>query len=112
MINTYGKRLMVVETAYPFTMENADAANNILGSDALVSGYPATQQGQLDYLNALKKAVEDAGGEGVIYWEPAWVSTNCSTLWAHGSHWDNATLFDHGYKATKGMEFYKGGLQN
>ena len=112
LINTYGKRLMVVETAYPFTMENADAANNILGSDALVSGYPATQQGQLDYLNALKKVVEEAGGEGVIYWEPAWVSTNCSTLWAQGSHWDNATLFDHGYKATKGMEFYNGGLTN
>jgi arabinogalactan endo-1,4-beta-galactosidase len=112
LINTYGKRLMVVETAYPFTMENADAANNILGSDALISGYPATQQGQLDYLNALKKAVDDAGGEGVIYWEPAWVSTSCSTLWAQGSHWDNATLFDHAYKATKGMEFYKGGLTN
>jgi arabinogalactan endo-1,4-beta-galactosidase len=112
LISTYGKRLMVVETAYPFTMENADAANNILGSDALITGYPATQQGQLDYLNSLKKMVEDAGGEGVIYWEPAWVSTSCSTLWAQGSHWDNATLFDQEYKANKGMEFYKGGLQN
>ena len=106
LIDTYNKRLMIVETAYPFTLENAVAANNILGSDALISGYPASQQGQLDYLNALKAKVAEAGGEGLIYWEPAWVSTNCSTLWAQGSHWDNATLFDNNNEATLGMNFF------
>jgi len=106
LVDTYKKRLMVVETAYPFTMENADSANNILGSEALISGYPATQQGQLDYLIQLKKSIQDAGGEGLVYWEPAWVSTNCNTLWGQGSHWDNATLFDHNNKATKAMSFY------
>ncbi len=110
LINTYNKRLMIVETAYPFTLTNADAANNILGNDALISGYPATQQGQLDYLNQLQSIIENAGGEGLIYWEPAWVSTSCSTLWAQGSHWDNATLFDHDYRATLGMQFYNGSL--
>jgi len=108
LINTYNKDLMVVETAYPFTLTDADSAGNILGSDALVTGYPATQQGQLNYLNALQGIVETAGGKGVVYWEPAWVSTNCSTLWAQGSHWDNATLFDHDNKATLGMQFYNG----
>ena len=112
LINTYNKRLMIVETAYPFTLDNADAANNILNSDALISGYPATQQGQLDYLNQLQSIIENAGGEGLIYWEPAWVSTTCSTLWAQGSHWDNATLFDHDYKATLGMQFYNGSNSN
>jgi arabinogalactan endo-1,4-beta-galactosidase len=111
LINTYKKRLMIVETAYPFTLENADSANNILGSDALIDGYPATQQGQLNYLNKLKMIVESVGGEGLIYWEPAWVSTDCSTLWGQGSHWDNATLFDHDYKTTLGMQFYNGSLQ-
>lgn len=104
--NTYNKRLMIVETAYPFTLSNTDSANNILGNDALVSGYPATQQGQLDYLNQLKIIVENAGGEGIVYWEPAWVSTDCFTQWGQGSHWDNATLFDHNNKATLGMQFY------
>lgn len=107
LIQTYKKKLMVVETAYPFTMENADTANNILGSDALVSGYPATQQGQLDYLMRLKKSIKDAGGEGLIYWEPAWVSTQCETLWGKGSHWDNATLFDHNNRVTRGIGFYQ-----
>ncbi|WKK66658.1 glycoside hydrolase family 53 protein [Lutimonas zeaxanthinifaciens] len=107
LIETYKKRLMVVETAYPFTMENADNANNILDDTALITGYPATQQGQLDYLIRLKKSVKDAGGEGLIYWEPAWVSSGCNTLWGTGSHWDNATLFDHNNKVTKGMGFYQ-----
>jgi arabinogalactan endo-1,4-beta-galactosidase len=110
LINTYKKHLMIVETAYPFTLENADSANNILGSDALIDGYPATQQGQLDYLNQLQKIIQNAGGEGLIYWEPAWVSTGCSTLWGQGSHWDNATLFDNDNKATLGMQFYNGSL--
>ena len=106
LITTYNKKLMIVETAYPFTLENNDEAGNILNSSALIDGYPATQKGQLDYLNKLVEVVKNSGGEGVIYWEPAWVSTNCSTLWGKGSHWDNATLFDHNNKANLGMTFY------
>ncbi len=104
--NNYNKKLMVVETAYPFTLSDVDAANNILGEDAVINGYPATQQGQLNYLNQLTSVIKNAGGEGLIYWEPAWVSTDCFTLWAQGSHWDNATLFDTDNKATLGLSFY------
>ena len=106
LIERHKKRLMIVETAYPYTMDNVDTANNILDTKALISGFPATQQGQLDYLKQLKKNIQEAGGEGLIYWEPAWVSTKCMTLWGQGSHWDNATLFDHDKRATKAMEFY------
>ena len=103
---TYNKKLMIVETAYPFTLQNNDSANNILDSQSLLVDYPATQQGQLDYLLELKQVLQNSGGSGLVYWEPAWVSTTCSTLWGNGSHWDNATLFDHEFKATKGLEFY------
>lgn len=106
LLDQYPKRLMVVETAYPFTLANVDAANNILGEDALIQGYPATQQGQLNYLTDLKDAIQVAGGEGLLYWEPAWVSTSCSTRWGQGSHWDNATLFDAAGRPTAGMEFF------
>jgi arabinogalactan endo-1,4-beta-galactosidase len=106
LIETYAKKLMIVETAYPFTLTNADSANNIIGENALIPGYPASQQGQLDYLNDLKTKISESGGQGIIYWEPAWVSTNCKTLWGQGSHWDNATLFDHNNKSTLGMQFY------
>lgn len=108
LINTYKKRLMIVETAYPFTMENIDDAGNILGDNALTSGFPPTQQGQLDYLLVLQNEIKKVGGEGLIYWEPAWVSTSCKTRWGTGSHWDNAVLFDKNNMPTLGLTFYNG----
>ena len=87
-------------------LQNIDVANNILDSSGLLDNYPASQQGQLNYLTELKRILQNSGGSGLVYWEPAWVSTSCSTLWGNGSHWENATLFDHQLKATKGMEFY------
>ena len=107
LIDTYSKKLMIVETAYPFSLLNADSANNILGTDALITGYEATQSGQLKYLLDLKQAIKTAGGSGLVYWEPAWLSNNCTTRWGQGSHWDNATLFDANYKPTLGFDFYK-----
>lgn len=91
---TYKKRIMIVETAYPHGFENTDSASNILGQDAIIEGYPASPKGQLDYMKKLTEVTIKGGGEGVIYWEPAWISTKCSTLWGQGSHWENATFFN------------------
>ncbi len=110
LINTYNKRLMIVETAYPFTLDFNDFNNNILGQNALIPGYEATQQGQLNYLNQLKDIIKTSGGEGLIYWEPAWVSM--TTNGCQGSAWENATLFDFNNKATLGLQFYNGSINN
>lgn len=90
----YGADVMVVETAYPFTEESADASTNLLGTDSLIPGYPATPKGQLKYLEDLTQTVVDAGGNGVVYWAPDWVSTQCKTRWGTGSNWENAAWFD------------------
>ena len=108
LVTTYKKKLMIVETAYPFTMNNIDKANNILTNEALIEGYPATPQGQKDYMIRLVKLTQQGGGSGVIYWEPAWVTSSCKTLWGSGSHWDNATFFDSGNnnEALPAFDFY------
>lgn len=108
----YEKEVMIVETAYPWTLKNFDKANNILDTNALVPGYKATPQGQYDYLMRLSAEVIQAGGMGVIYWEPAWVSTRCSTLWGQGSHWENASFFDpqKNNEALKAMDFFRDAL--
>ncbi len=95
----YGKDVLVVETAYPWTLDGQDEASNLLGEDALIAGYPATLDGQDRFLTDLTQTVVDAGGVGVVYWEPAWVSTDCSTRWGRGSHWENNAFFD--YPATE-----------
>lgn len=105
LIENYNKRLMVVETAYPFTLESKDDASNILGEDSLISNFPASVDGQHNYLKYLKSKLISGGAEGLIYWEPAWVSTRCKTLWGTGSHWENSTLFNFENKANKGVLF-------
>ncbi len=90
----FGADIVVVETAYPFTTDGADTSPNLLGADTLVAGYPATPRGQLAYLTDLTQTTVDNGGIGVVYWEPAWVSTGCKTRWGTGSNWENAAWFD------------------
>ncbi|MBL4826378.1 MAG: glycosyl hydrolase 53 family protein [Spongiibacteraceae bacterium] len=92
--NTYTKDVIIVETAYPWTLKNFDGAGNLLGKDALVTGYPASKKGQQHYLSDLLKSIKAGGGSGMVYWEPAWVSTPCKTQWGQGSHWENASFFD------------------
>ena len=90
----YKKDIVVVETAYPWTLESIDAAPNILGEDSLIADYPATIDGQRRFMIDLMQNVVDGGGLGIVYWEPAWISSACETRWGQGSHWENASLFD------------------
>ncbi|MEL7312830.1 MAG: glycosyl hydrolase 53 family protein [Pseudomonadota bacterium] len=99
--------VVIVETAYPWTTKGQDAATNLLGTDSLVDGFPATIDGQREQLLALQEQVAGSGGLGVVYWEPAWVSTGCSTRWGKGSHWENATLFDFDGRLHRGADFLK-----
>jgi len=110
LIKTYEKDLMIVETAYPHTLENVDEAHNILGEDALVEAYPATPEGQLAFMNELKKVTLESGGRGVVYWEPAWVTSACSTKWGQGSHWENASFFN-GKKGNEALGIFDFFLQ-
>src|SRR4030095_8366424 len=89
-----GKEVMIFETAYPWTTSNADGANNILYT--LYPGYAPHSPGkQLQWMIDMTQEVIDHGGSGVVYWEPAWVSTGCWTQYGHGSNWENATFFDY-----------------
>lgn len=78
---TYGKQVMVVETAYPWTTEDADQYPNIFGSADSIRGYPLTPEGQLSYLSALNQAIADGGGKGCMYWEPAWITSGMTDKW-------------------------------
>ena len=94
LTKSQGKPVMVVETGYPWTTENFDKAGNVMNKEAVLPKFSATPNGQLDYLLALSKSIKTAGGIGLIYWEPAWISTKCKTQWGEGSHWENGTFFD------------------
>jgi arabinogalactan endo-1,4-beta-galactosidase len=103
----YGKSVMILETAYPWTTASDDSYNNQFGSQTPISGYPFTQQGQLDLMTKLTQEVIDGGGIGIIYWEPAWISSDLKDLWGQGSSWENAAFFDFDGNATLGMSYMK-----
>ncbi len=102
----FGKGVMILETAYPWTLDRApETAGNILTQG--IRGYPISVQGQLAFLTDLCRAVKANGGLGVVYWEPAWISTKARTRWGQGSHWENAAFFDfkNGNEATAALGF-------
>lgn len=103
---TFQKEVMIVETAYLWTLDAVEeTADNILNQG--VRGYPFTIEGQRQFMIDLTQNLISNGGLGVIYWEPAWVSTECSTRWGQGSHWENATFFDfnNNNEVHQGIEF-------
>ncbi|WP_327640987.1 arabinogalactan endo-1,4-beta-galactosidase [Kribbella sp. NBC_00482] len=99
----YDRDVLVVETAYPFTLaDDAPAFANIINqASQLVPGYPATPAGQAAAFRAVQNAVASAeGGRGIgtVYWEPAWTSV-AGAGWdpadpSSGNAWENQALFD------------------
>jgi arabinogalactan endo-1,4-beta-galactosidase len=88
-----GKSVMVFETGYIWTNQSNDAAANII-SETHPDFSPTSPENQQKWLVALTQEVIDRGGAGVIYWEPAWVSSTCRTQWGQGSHQEHAAFFD------------------
>ena len=100
----YAKDVMIVETAYPWTSSNADQYPNVIPGTDTLPGYPASPSGQAKYLSDLCRAVRQGGGQGVMYWEPAWISSRLRDQWGTGSSWDNCTLFDFNGNVLPGMK--------
>ncbi len=94
LISTYpAYRVMILETGAIWTSLSHDNANNVLNTvDPSYS--PASPQSQKQWMIDLTQEVINSGGIGVVYWEPAWVSSDCYTQWGKGSHYENATFFD------------------
>ncbi|MFT5999210.1 MAG: arabinogalactan endo-1,4-beta-galactosidase [Neolewinella sp.] len=101
------KEVLIFETGYIWTNESNDTAGNIISS--VQSGYaPASPANQRRWLIDLTQEMISQGAAGVIYWEPAWVSSTCRTQWGQGSHQEHATFFDfdNNVLVNGGMDFY------
>ena len=93
LASRYGKDIIVVETAYPWTLGWNDNTNNIVGNTSQThSGYPATVDGQKKFLSDIIMQIGNTinnKGAGLFYWAPDWISTK-----SLGSPWENLALFD------------------
>lgn len=104
---THNKKVIIAETAYPFTLDWNDWTNNIMGLESqLITTYPATPAGQKSYLLAIKNLVrETTNGIGFCYWGSEWVAFR-GTESTNGSSWENQALWDFNFNALPVMEAF------
>ena len=112
---TYGKKIMVIETSYAYTGADTDFnGNTISDGGTVVKNYPYTIQGQA---NAVRDVIETVanipGGIGVCYWEGTWITVGQESweenhkLWEkYGSGW--ASSFAAGYDPEDAGKYYGG----
>ena len=99
---TYNKKVMIAETSYCYTSEDGDGSgNSLVGTDDIVKGYPATVQSQATMVRDVCAAANEAGLEGVFYWEGTWIPVGKATednspIWEkYGSGWASSYASDY-----------------
>jgi arabinogalactan endo-1,4-beta-galactosidase len=98
--STYNKQVVIAETAYPFTLLWNDETNNVVGEvSQLVTGYPATPQGQHDFVAKIKAILTSfTQGAGFCYWGAEFIAFKGPTA-TDGSDWENQAFYDFTNKA-------------
>jgi arabinogalactan endo-1,4-beta-galactosidase len=87
---TYGKKILVVETSYPYTLENTDFNGNTISESSQVDKpYPYTVQGQANLVRDVVQTVADIpGGIGVCYWEGTWITVGQNSWEENSEKWE------------------------
>ena len=87
---TYGKKVMVMETSYAYTDEDTDFSGNTIGAGGGVAKpCPYTVQGQANSVrNVVETVANTTNGIGVCYWEGAWISVGQSSWEENSAKWE------------------------
>ncbi len=103
----YNKKVLIAETAYPFTFGYNDYTNNIIGLDnQIIPAFPATETGQKGFLSAIKNGLtQSTSGIGFCYWGTEWVAFRGPTA-TNGSSWENQALWDFNNNALPAMDVF------
>ena len=99
----YGKPVILVEIAYPWTLGWFDNTHNIVGlPEHLLPGYAGSPNGQYAFIKDTIERVRSVPlGRGICYWAPEYMAVS-----GVGSPWENLALFDEeGHALRGGMPF-------
>ena len=98
LADRYRTPVLIAETAYPWTLRDADQTPNVVRREEQLpdgSRYPPTPAGQAGFFEALRDLllqVPAGRGAGFLAWEPAWLP---GIAWqgGRGSPYANCTMF-------------------
>lgn len=97
LVGKYGKEVMVVETNWPQSCPSPDYE---FPSDT--EDIPFSAEGQRTWMEDVASVVEGAGGNGLFYWEPAWLDNA-----GLGSSCDNNLMFDSDGRALSSLAVFE-----
>lgn len=103
----YDKKVLIAETAYPFTFGYNDFTNNIIGlQNQILPAFPASETGQKAFLSTIKDTVKQSShGIGFCYWGSEWVAFRGPTA-TNGSSWENQALWDFNNNSLPVLEVF------
>lgn len=113
---TYGKKVMVMETSYAYTAEDTDFnGNTISDGGAITKSYPFTVQGQANSVRDVidTVATKTTNGIGVVYWEGTWITVGGASWEENSEKWEKygsgwATSFAASYDPNDAGKYYGG----
>lgn len=107
LAQSHNKKVLIAETAYPFTLQWNDWTNNIVGlENQLIPTYPASLIGQKNYMLAIKNLLKETNsGSGFAYWGTEWLAFR-GTESTNGSAWENQALWDFDHKVVPAIEVF------
>lgn len=112
IVKRYQKEVVVAETSYPQTYEDADSQTNLIGKEETdVVGLEANVENQKLMLETVFNTVANVDndkGLGVFYWEPLWLPVDgVGVAKGQGNEWDNQILFDVNFKELDSLNAYR-----
>ncbi len=112
---SYGKKVMVMETSYSYTAEDTDFHGNTISDESEVEKpYPFTVQGQANSVRDVIETVADIpNGIGVAYWEGTWISVGGASKEENSKKWEEfgsgwASSYSASYDPEDAGKYYGG----
>lgn len=91
VVDRTGKKVMIAETAWAYTVEDTDGSGNTIGEQLTYDKrYPFTVQGQAREIADVIAVMAGFGekGVGVFYWEPAWITVPGESWEERSAKWE------------------------
>lgn len=103
--------LFLLETSYPYTLENADKQTNVYYADQDWATGETSAAKQRAFLSEMASELNKAGALGMITWGNESLPTDCYIYanddYGRGSSWDNNSYWDASCNLHEGIDWMK-----